>query len=51
MKNTITIVVVLAILGGAAWLVKDRIQSRIDPKIIQFHQDCDRLIQGQRRDR
>src|SRR5262245_62128638 len=46
MKNTLIIVVVLAVVGGAAWIVKDRVQRRIDPKIRQFHSDCDDLIKG-----
>ena len=46
MKNIITIVVVIAVVAGAAWLVKDRIRTRMDPKVGEFNLQCDRLIQG-----
>ena len=46
MKNIIIIVIVLAVVGGAAWLVKDRITARMDPKVPVFNDQCDKLIQG-----
>ena len=46
MKNIIIIVIVLAVVGGAAWLVKDRIKMRTDPKVAEFNDQCDKLIQG-----
>ena len=46
MKNTLTIVIVIVVLGGVAWLLKDRIKARIDPKVAEFNAQCDRLIQG-----
>ena len=46
MKNTVTIVIVIVVLAGAAWLVKDRIKVRMDPKIAEFNDQCDKLIQG-----
>jgi len=46
MKNTVTIVIVLVVLAVAAWLVKDRIKVRMDPKIAEFNDQCDKLIQG-----
>lgn len=46
MKNMIAIVIVIAVVGGAAWLVKDRIRTRMDPKVAEFNVQCDRLIQG-----
>ena len=46
MKNIITIVIVIAVVVGAAWLVKDRIKVRTDPKGAEFNDQCDKLIQG-----
>ena len=46
MKNIIIIVIVLVVLAVAAWLVKDRIKVRMDPKIAEFNDQCDKLIQG-----
>ena len=46
MKNTVTIVIVLVVLAVAAWLVKDRIKVRMDPKVAEFNDQCDKLIQG-----
>src|SRR5216110_3155467 len=46
MKNMIIIVVVIAVVGGAAWLVKDRVKMRTDPKVAEFNDQCDKLIQG-----
>ena len=46
MKNIIIIVVVIAVVGGTAWLVKDRIKMRTDPKVADFNVQCDKLIQG-----
>ena len=46
MKNIIVIVIVIAVVAGAAWLVKDRIKVRMDPKIAVFNDQCDKLIQG-----
>ena len=46
MKNIIIIVVVIAVVVGAAWLVKDRIKVRTDPKVADFNVQCDKLIQG-----
>ena len=46
MKNTVTIVIVLVVLAVASWFVKDRIKVRMDPKIAEFNDQCDKLIQG-----
>jgi hypothetical protein len=46
MKNIITIVVVIAVVAGAAWLVKGKIGLRTDPKGAEFNDQCDKLIQG-----
>lgn len=46
MKNTVTIVIVIVVLGAAAWLLKDRIKMRADPKGADFNDQCDKLIQG-----
>ena len=46
MKNIIVIVIVIAVVVGAAWLVKDRINVRMDPKVAEFNDQCDKLIQG-----
>ena len=46
MKNIITIVVVIAVVAGAAWLVKGKIGMRTDPKAAEFNDQCDKLIQG-----
>ena len=46
MKNMIIIVVAIAVVGGAAWLVKDRVRMRTDPKVAEFNDQCDKLIQG-----
>ena len=46
MKNIIIIVIVIAVFVGAAWLVKDRIKVRMDPKVAEFNDQCDKLIQG-----
>ena len=46
MKNIITIVVVIAVVAGAAWLLKGKIGMRTDPKGAEFNDQCDKLIQG-----
>src|ERR1041385_6048348 len=46
MKNTIAIVVVVVVVAGAAWMLKDRIRARTDPKVAEFNEQCDKLIQG-----
>jgi hypothetical protein len=46
MKNIIVIVIVIAVVVCAAWLVKDRIKVRMDPKVPVFNDQCDKLIQG-----
>src|ERR1041385_5613290 len=46
MKNTIAIVVVVVVVAGAAWMLKDRIRARTDPKVAEFNDQCDKLIQG-----
>ena len=46
MKNIITMVIVIAVVIGAAWLVKDRIKMRTDPKVAEFNDQCNKLIQG-----
>jgi len=46
MKNIITIVVVIAVVAGAAWLVKGKIGVRTDSKGAEFNDQCDKLIQG-----
>ena len=46
MKNMIVIVIVIAVVVGAAWLVKDRVKVRMDPKVPVFNDQCDKLIQG-----
>jgi hypothetical protein len=46
MKNIITIVVVIAVVAGAAWLLKGKIGVRTDPKGAEFNDQCDKLIQG-----
>ena len=45
MKTPILVVLVIAILGGGYWLVKDRIR-RPDPKISEFNDECNKLIEG-----
>ena len=46
MKNRIAIVIVIAVVAGAAWLLKDRVKARMDPKVAVFNDQCDKLIQG-----
>ena len=46
MKNIIIIVIVIAVVGGAAWLLKNQIKVRTDPKVAEFNDQCDKLIQG-----
>ena len=46
MKNRIAIVIVIAVVAGAAWLLKDRVKTRMDPKVAEFNDQCDKLIQG-----
>jgi len=46
MKNIITIVVVIAVVAGAAWLLKGKIGLRPDSKVAEFNDQCDKLIQG-----
>jgi len=46
MKNTIVIVIAIVVVAGAAWLVKDRVKARMDPKVAVFNDQCDKLIQG-----
>jgi len=46
MKNTITIVIAVVVVAGAAWLLKNQIKVRMDPKITVFNDQCDKLIQG-----
>ena len=46
MKNIIAIGIVIVVVAGAAWLVKDRIRMRTDPKVAEFNDQCDKLIQG-----
>ena len=46
MKNTIVIVIAIVVVVGAAWLVKDRVKARMDPKVAVFNDQCDKLIQG-----
>ena len=46
MKNRIAIVIVIAVVAGAAWLLKDRVKTRMDPKVAVFNDQCDKLIQG-----
>ena len=46
MKNIIIILIVIAVIGGGAWLLKNQIKVRMDPKVAEFNVQCDRLIQG-----
>jgi len=46
MKHIIIIVIVIAVVGGAAWLLKNQIKVRTDPKVAEFNDQCDKLIQG-----
>ena len=46
MKNIIIIVIAIAVVGGAAWLLKNEIKVRTDPKVAEFNDQCDKLIQG-----
>jgi len=46
MKNIIIIVIAIAVVGGAAWLLKNQIKVRTDPKVAEFNDQCDKLIQG-----
>ncbi len=46
MKNTIALVIAIVVVVGAAWLVKDRVKARMDPKVAVFNDQCDKLIQG-----
>jgi len=46
MKNRIAIVIVIAVVAGAAWLLKDRVKTRMDPKVAEFNDQCDKIIQG-----
>jgi hypothetical protein len=46
MKNQIAIVVAIVVVVGAIWLAKDRIRMRTDPKVAEFNEQCDKLIQG-----
>ena len=46
MKNTITIVIAVVVVAGAAWLFRNQIKVRTDPKVAEFNDQCDKLIQG-----
>ena len=46
MKNTITIVIAVVVVAGAAWLLKNQIKVRMDPKVAEFNDQCNKLIQG-----
>ncbi len=46
MKKILPVVIVIVVGLVTAWLLKDRIKARTDPKIGEFNQQCDRLIQG-----
>jgi len=47
MKQTLTVIVaVLVLLGGGYWLVKNKMQVQIDPKMAQFNTDANKLIEG-----
>ena len=46
MKNTITIVIAVLVVAGAAWLFRNQIKARTDPKVAEFNVQCDKLIQG-----
>jgi len=47
MKQTLAVIVaVLVLLGGGYWLVKNKMQVQIDPKMAQFNTDANKLIEG-----
>jgi len=46
MKNIIAIGIVIVVVAGAAWLFRNQIKVRTDPKVAEFNVQCDKLIQG-----
>ena len=46
MNKILPIVLVVVLVGVAAWFVLTKQRQRLDPKIAEFQTDADRLIQG-----
>jgi len=46
MKNIIVVVIAVVVVAGAAWLFRNQIRVRTDPKVAEFNDQCDKLIQG-----